>query len=97
MTFTVNAPGAAEVRMYEGGYQEYSCTTVVNGNGGSVIRTPEETGTYCVRFEALVNDQWLTTKNYALELRRDNVITDTEMSAFSEEVQCVIAHFCKEY
>lgn len=32
-----------------------------------------------------------------LELRRDGVITAEEMSEFSQEVQDVIAHFCKEY
>ena len=32
-----------------------------------------------------------------LELRMDGAITDGEMSEFSQEVQDVIDHFCKEY
>ena len=32
-----------------------------------------------------------------LELRRDGIISDEEMTKFSEEVQSTIAYFCMEY
>ena len=68
MIFTVAAPGATEVVMYEGGNKEYYATVLLTDGGASVRWTPEKTGTFCIRFEAKVDGQWLTTKNYALEV-----------------------------
>lgn len=68
MTFTIDAPGATEVVMYEDGNKEYYATVLITNSGASVLWTPEEIGTYCVRFEAKVNEEWLSTKNYELEV-----------------------------
>lgn len=70
MIFTVSAPGVTEVVMYEGGnsVSGYDITVLLTDGGASVRWTPEKTGIHCIRFEAKVNGQWLTTKNYALEV-----------------------------
>lgn len=68
MTFTVAAPGATEVIMYEGGYKEYYATVLLTQGGAEVKWTPEETGRHVVRFEAKIGDERITTKNYVLNV-----------------------------
>ena len=86
MTFTIDAPGATEVVMYEDGNKEYYATVLITNSGASVLWTPEEIGTYCVRFEAKVNEEWLSTKNYELEVTSGGRMPQVKNLTASAEV-----------
>lgn len=66
VTFEVHAPGATEVRMYCNGSK--TGTAVLTEGGAKVTMKCSRVETCSVRFEAKVNDVWLTTKNYKLEV-----------------------------
>ncbi len=66
LTITISAAGATDIRMIVDASVEYPDSEVLTQEGAQLKWTPPETGEHFIRFEARINDEWVTSRNYPL-------------------------------